>query len=83
MQRAGEPYLADLAYANSREVRLFDEYRYTQSLLLPEIIRSIGGRRCFHTGHDNFFTVELIDGQGSELSTRSTSNCRVRRAKVI
>jgi hypothetical protein len=65
--RAGEPYLADLAYADSREVRLFDEQRYTQSLHLGEVIRSIGDRRCFHTGHDNFFTVELIDGQGERV----------------
>ena len=34
--RAGEAYLADLAYADSREVRLFDEQRYTHSLRLPE-----------------------------------------------
>jgi hypothetical protein len=47
----------------SREVRLFDEQRYTHSLRLPEVIRAIGDRRCFHTGHDNFFTVELIDAQ--------------------
>ena len=58
---AGAAYLADLAYADSREVRLFDERRYTHSLQLPHVIRSIGDRRCFHTGHDNFFTVELID----------------------
>ena len=61
---AGEAYLAELAYADSREVRLFDEQRYTHSLRLPEVIRSIGERRCFHTGRDNFFTVELIDAQG-------------------
>ena len=65
--RAGEAYLADWAYADSREVRLFDEQRYTHSLRLPEVIRSIGDRRCFHTGHDNFFIVELIDAQGERV----------------
>jgi hypothetical protein len=55
------------AYADSREVRLFDEQRYTHSLRLPEVIRSIGDRRCFHTGHDNFFTVELIDAQDKRV----------------
>jgi hypothetical protein len=60
-------YLADLAYADSREVRLFDKQRYTHSLRLPEVIRSIGECRCFHTGHDNFFTVELIDAEGEQL----------------
>jgi hypothetical protein len=53
--------------AVGREVRLFDERRYTHSLRLPEVIRSIGDRRCFHTGHDNFFTVELIDAQGERV----------------
>jgi hypothetical protein len=43
------------------------ERRYTHSLRLPEIIRSIGDRRCFHTGHDNFFTVELIGAQGERV----------------
>lgn len=63
----GTAYLADLAYADSREVRLFDEQRYRHSLRLPEVIRSIGDRRCFHTGHDNFFTVELIDAEGERV----------------
>jgi hypothetical protein len=63
----GAAYLADLAYADSREVRLFDEQRYAHSLHLPEVIRSIGDRRCFHTGHDNFFTVEFIDAQGERV----------------
>jgi hypothetical protein len=65
--RQGEVYVADLAYADSREVRLFDEQRYTHSLQLPGIIRSIGERRCFHTGYDNFFTVELIDAKGERV----------------
>ncbi len=36
-------------------------------ITLPEVIRSIGDRRCFHTGHDNFFTAELIDAQGERV----------------
>jgi hypothetical protein len=64
---ANEVYVADLTYADSREVRLFDEKRYTHSLRLPNVIRSIGDRRCFHTGHDNFFTVEWIDGEGKRI----------------
>jgi len=47
-------------------VRLFDE-RYKQSLRLPAVIRSIGNRRCFHTGYDNCFTVELIDARGERV----------------
>ena len=48
-------------------MRLFDEQRYTHSLRLPEVIHSIGDRRCFHTGHDNFFTVELIDARDERV----------------
>jgi hypothetical protein len=65
--RAGERHLPELEYADSREVRLFDEQRYAHSFRLPAIIRSIGDRRCFHTGHDNYLTVELIDSRGERV----------------
>jgi hypothetical protein len=64
---AGQGYDSELAYADNREVRLFDEQRYLFSLRLPEVVRSVGTRRCFHTGHGNFFTVELIDAQGERV----------------
>jgi hypothetical protein len=53
--------MTDGQYADTREVRLFDEQRYTYSFQHPEIIRSIGERRCFHTGDDNFF-IAVIQG---------------------
>ena len=49
---------------DEREERLFDLGRYRLSLALPEIIANLELRRCFHTGHRNFFTVELLDEQG-------------------
>jgi len=64
---AGEAYSADLAYADSREVRLFDEQRFLFSLRLPEVVLSVATRPCFHTGHGNFFTVELVDAQGERV----------------
>jgi len=32
---------------------------------LPEIVRSLGERNCYHTHHGNFFTIELIDPEGN------------------
>lgn len=49
---------------DGREQRAFDLERYRLSRALPGIIDSLDLRRCFHTGHRNFFTVELVDEQG-------------------
>lgn len=63
----GENFLPATAYSRGRETRLFDERRYRFSRQLPGIIRGIGSRRCFHTGKGNFFTVELVDEEGSRV----------------
>jgi hypothetical protein len=60
-----ERYGGDRVYRDSREERLFDEEQYNLSFRLPDIIRTIGTRRCFHTGHGNFFTIELMDSDGN------------------
>lgn len=51
-------------YADSREKRIICLDRYALSLELPRIIKDVGQRKCFHTGHDNFVTIELIDKAG-------------------
>ncbi len=53
-----------LRYADSREVRLFDFNRYELSKQLPEIIRGLNKKSCMHTGHGNFFTIEIITPDG-------------------
>lgn len=53
-----------LLYRDSRETRVFDFIRYELSKQLPEIVKSLGERRCFHTNHGNFFTIELVDQEG-------------------
>ena len=63
----GEDFAKALAYSRGRETRLFDERRYHFSSKLPGIIRSIGSRKCFHTGRGNFFTVELVDEKGNRI----------------
>jgi len=62
-----ENFPRSLAYYHGRETRVFDERRYRFSRQLPGIIRDIGSRRCFHTGKGNFFTVELVDEEGSRV----------------
>lgn len=59
--RDGESYHPELLYRDSRETRLFDERRYRLSMQLPDIIREIGTRRCFHTPYGSFFTIEVIE----------------------
>ena len=54
----------DLLYRDSREVRAFDFVRYELSKKLPDIVRELGDRRCYHTHHRNFFTIELVDESG-------------------
>lgn len=54
----------DLLYRDSREVRAFDFLRYELSKKLPEIVLQLGERRCYHTHHGNFFTIELVGDDG-------------------
>jgi hypothetical protein len=48
-----------LRYSDTRETRLFDFQRYELSKQLPNIIEGLNHRSCMHTGHGNFFIVEL------------------------
>lgn len=48
-------------YSDNRETRLFCPRRYELSKLLPDIVQTMDVRKCFHTGHANYFTVELVD----------------------
>ena len=53
-----------MCYGDDRETRRFDFERYELSKQLPGIIEELGTRKCFHTGHDNFFSVALVDANG-------------------
>ena len=55
-----------LIYGDSREERQFDFDRYELSKRLPEVVRSLGIRKCYQTRHGNFFTVDLIKEDGME-----------------
>ena len=49
------------------EKRLFCFDRYNHSVYLPDIIRSLGDRVCWHTHHGNFFTIELLDKDNNKV----------------
>jgi hypothetical protein len=54
-------------YRDNRETRTFCPTRYTRSLELPEIIRTLKTRRCEFargmSGPVNYVTVQTIDGE--------------------
>jgi hypothetical protein len=55
---------SDLLYSDSREQRIFDFNRYELSKKLPEITKELSKKKCFHTGKENFFIIELLNEQG-------------------
>lgn len=57
----GDNYTADLIYPYDKDHRLFDFARYELSKQLPDIIRSLNQRPCWHTHHGTFFTIEITD----------------------
>jgi hypothetical protein len=54
-------------YGDRHGLRLFDVRRYQLSRSLPGIISGLLNRKCMHTGHGNFFTVELLDEGGMRV----------------
>lgn len=58
--KPGEEVRQDYWYEDSREKRVFCELRWELSKRLPEIIATLPDRRCMHTGHEEFITLEVI-----------------------
>jgi hypothetical protein len=50
-----------------RDPRLFNFRRFLLSKQLPDIIATLVRRKCMHTGHGNFFTVELTEAGGESV----------------
>ncbi|MEJ1342471.1 MAG: hypothetical protein RPU52_15325 [Candidatus Sedimenticola sp. (ex Thyasira tokunagai)] len=63
----GEVVVPGLWYEEEREKRVFCFDRHELSYQLPEIIRSMGDRVCWHTVHGSFFTIELTTKEGEEV----------------
>ena len=58
-----------LAYSDSRETRIFDFHRYECSKRLPAIVQALPTASCYHTGHGNFFTVEVLNEETKAAET--------------
>ena len=63
----GEHVSEDLWYCERGEERLFCFDRHELSKQLPEIIRGLDDRVCWHTHHGNFFTIEVVTQDGQNL----------------
>lgn len=48
-------------HAPNRDFRTFDVGRYELSRRLPGIVGDLVGRKCSHTWHGNYFTIEIIE----------------------
>lgn len=56
---------SDLFYKEPKEDnRIFCFERYELSKKLPEIIKNLDHRNCWHTHHGHFFTIDLLDQSG-------------------
>ena len=49
-------------YSDSRETRVFCPERWEVSKQLPDIIDSLGQRKCFHTKGEEFVTLKMVHG---------------------
>jgi hypothetical protein len=54
----------DMDYADARHVRVFDFGRYELSKQLPKIVEGLAERKCWNSSKGNFFTIEVITGEG-------------------
>lgn len=63
--RKGEQPDHALLYSDNRETRIFDFQRYELSTRLPKIVECLAQRKCYHTGKGNFFSIEVIDEDGT------------------
>ncbi len=51
-------------YEDEREARTFDRDRHALSMLLPDIARTLQGRRCAFARDENFLTLDVLSTQG-------------------
>lgn len=77
-------YDRNMIYSDARESRLFDFERYELSKRLPGIIETLAQRKCFHTDHGNFVTVEVVreDGSSVDYHVFFTASKSARKGRV-
>ncbi len=59
--QSNETVPVDGWYSDSREQRAFCHERWKLSKRLPEIIASLGQRKCLHTGREEFTTIQVVE----------------------
>lgn len=64
--RPGEAVPPELAYSDNRETRIFCPDRHALSFRLPEIVRTLADRPCFHDTHGNFYVFEIDEADGTK-----------------
>ncbi len=64
---AGERVNSGLFYEGKREERVFCFDRHEWPAQLPDVIRSLGDRTCWHTHHGNYFTIEFVTKTGDTV----------------
>jgi hypothetical protein len=57
-RRAGDS--SEATYADARECRVFDEERYALSYRLPEIVKNLWARKCYHARNQNYLSLDGI-----------------------
>lgn len=57
----------DLLYRDNRETRAFCFDRYELSKKLPEIVKSIFKKKCYHAKHANYFIFEMVNWDGKTV----------------
>ena len=62
-----DPQLEFLDGGPKRDHRTFDAIRWELSQYLPDIIRGLMGRHIAHTHHNSFFTVDIVDQNGTSI----------------
>jgi hypothetical protein len=72
----------DLAYSDTRETRIFDFTRYQKSHDLPNLVRGLTEKRCYHDAYGNFYVFEIVglDGLKSYYSVFFTLSKAGRKA---
>lgn len=58
-------------YADARECRTFDEMRHELSHRLPELIKGLASRKCYHARNQNYLSVDEL------LAPEAASDYRV------
>jgi len=67
LPRDGSAYDLTLRFDREGDRRIFDAGRWELSKLLPGIIAKLPTSRCYQSGYGNFFTIELVAGDGSKI----------------